>query len=165
MQLQTKRLVIRDYRDSDIPDMLEIFGDSLVMEFCEPPYDEARLRKALPLLKKVSYAVTLDGKVIGHALFKQLPMEEDGIYEIGWIFGRKYWGRGYAYEAAQALVDYGFRQLHLHKICAETVDPAKSGGLAQRLGMEPEGRFRAHTRDLTGAWADLFWYAIVNSEE
>lgn len=165
MELKTKRLVIRDYLESDIPDLLTIFGDPEVMKFCEPVYDEARTRQMLDMFRGIAYAVTRSGKVIGHALFKQLPMEEDGIYEIGWIFGRKYWGQGYAYESASALIDYGFQELGLHKICAETLDPIRSGGLAKKLGMTQEACFRSHTRDVSGKWTDLYWYGVVNPRE
>lgn len=170
MYIRTKRLVIRDYSPSDWRDLHEIFSDPVVMKECEPAYSEEQTRDALDyfIKKSIAYAVCLadSGKVIGHALFNQLPPpDEEGVYEIGWIYNRNYWRNGYAFEAAKALIDYGFQELKLHKICAETIDPVKSVGMMKKLGMNHEGTFRSHTKDLDGNWVDLYWYAICNATE
>lgn len=167
MYIRTERLIIRDYSPADWQDLHEIFSDPIVMEQCEPVYAEGKTRQMLDYFieKSIAFAVTLadSGKVIGHALFCQLPPpDETGIYEIGWIYNRKYWRQGYAYEASRALIDYGFREWKLHKITAETIDPVKSAALMRKLGMSHEGTFRAHTKDLQGNWADLYWYGICN---
>ena len=170
MYIRTPRLIIRDYSPSDWHDLHEIFSDPVVMKECEPAYTEDQTKSALDyfISKSIAYAVTLadTGKVIGHALFSQLPPpDEAGIYEIGWIYNRTYWRQGYAWEAAKALMDYGFRELKLHKITAETIDPVKSVGLMKKLGMTHEGTFRGHTRDSEGNWADVYWYAMLNPTE
>ena len=170
MYIRTPRLIIRDYSPADWRDLHEIFSDEIVMKECEPAYTEEQTKSTLDyyIKKSIAFAVTLadTGKLIGHALFAQLPPpEETGIYEIGWIYNRAYWRQGYAHEAAKALIDHGFQELKLHKICAETIDPVKSVGLMKKLGMTHEGTFRAHTKDLEGNWADLYWYAICNPME
>lgn len=170
MYIRTPRLVIRDYLSTDCNDLHEIFSNPTVMKDCEPVYTEEQTKETLAyyIEKSIAYAVVLadSGKVIGHALFAQLPPpDEEGIFEIGWIYNEHYWRNGYASEAAKALIDYGFEQLNLHKITAETIDPIKSVGLMKKLGMRHEGTFHAHTKDLSGNWADLYWYAIVNPKE
>lgn len=166
MNIHTSRLIIRDYVPSDWQDLQEIFSDPQVMRYCEPVYTPEQTKETLALFiqKGIAYAVTLadSGKVIGHALFAQL---EQGIYEIAWFYNRSYWSRGYAYEASKALIDYGFQELQLHKIVAETIDPVKSTGLMRKLGMTHEGTFRSHTRDPQGNWADVYWYGILNPKE
>ena len=169
MLLETERLRIRDYRATDLADFYEIFSDAETMRFIEPPYDRARCERWLRYFADnpaVAYAVEekQSGRVIGHALFKQLPGEATGVYEIGWIYNRRFWGRGYAREASSALIGYGFDALSLHKICAETLDAQKSVALMRALGMTREGVFRAHTRDSDGNWADVYWYAILESD-
>lgn len=165
MELKTERLLIRSYRKEDIQDFYEIFSNPVVMEQCEPPYSMETCVKWLNYFinNPIAYAVehTLTGKVIGHALFKQLPSEEEGIYEIGWIYNEQFWGQGYAYEASKALIDYGFEVLHLHKITAETIDPIKSVRLMKKLGMHKEAVLRRQTKDLSGSWVDLYWYGIL----
>ena len=170
MYIRTSRLIIRDYTASDWQDLHEIFSDPEVMRCCESAYTPEQTKEALDhfIQKDIAYAVTLAdaGKVIGHALFAQLPPpDEQGIYEIGWIYNRRYWGQGYAYEASKALIDHGFQELQLHKIVAETIDPVRSTALMQKLGMIHEGTFRAHTRDLDGNWADVYWYGICHPKE
>ena len=168
MRLETQRLLIRPYEAGDLNDFHEIFSDEEVMRECEPPYSLEKCREWLNyfIRNPVAYAVALKdgGKVIGHALFKQLPGEEAGIHEIGWIYSRRFWRQGYAYEAARALIDYGFGSLGLHKVCAETIDRVKSVPLMKKLGMQEEGVFRRHTKNQAGRWADLYWYAILNPD-
>ncbi len=77
------------------------------------------------------------GKVIGYLLFH--PLEQD-IYEMGWIFHRNYWRQGYASEACQRLIQWGFSDRMAHKILAETIDAVKSVGLMKKLGMQRRGR-------------------------
>lgn len=169
MQIQTQRLTIRNYREEDWVDTLEIFSDPQAMAFCEPPYDAEKTRELVSYFAQnpIAFAVVLreTGKVIGHALFKQLPGEADGVFEIGWIYNRAYWRQGYAGEGSRALLEYGFRELGLHKVCAETIDPVKSVGLMKKLGMVYEGTFHSHTRNPAGQWCDVVWYAILNPEE
>lgn len=168
LSLTTARLLIRPYAQSDLDDFEEIFSDAEVMRECVPPYTREQCARWLNRFIKdpIAFAVELrrTGKMIGHALFKQLPGEEEGIYEIGWIYNRRFWRQGYAFEAARALMDYGFGALKLHKICAETIDPLKSVPLMKKLGMREEGVFRQHTRSPEGAWADLYWYAALRTE-
>ena len=169
MHLRTERLILRPYSPADDRDLYEIFSDPQVMEHCEAPYTPEQTRQILSYFieKELGYAAVLaeTGKVIGHILFHQLPAEEDGIYEIGWFFNRAYWHQGYAYEASTSLMEYGFRELHLHKICAETIDPVRAAALMKKLGMVHEGTFLSHTRAPDGHWADVYWYGICNPKE
>jgi ribosomal-protein-alanine N-acetyltransferase len=70
--------------------------------------------------------------------------------EIGWRFARSHWGKGYATEAAAAVLDHGFGDLDLPEIVAFTV-PANQRSIAvmKRLGMR---------RDATGDF-DHPWIA------
>ncbi len=169
MRLQTERLLIRPYTMADVPDAHRIFGDPVVMRDCEPVYDLDKTQRMVQLFmeQEIAFAVVrrADGRVIGHALMKQLPGEEEGIWELGWFFARDCWGKGYAYEAARALMNWGFAEKGLHKICAETIDPVKSLALAHKLGMVDEGCFRQHVRDPQGNWRDLYWCAALNPRE
>ena len=169
MFLRTNRLILREYIPSDITDLFEIFSDPVVMHNCESPYNFEKTQQMLSYFieEKSAFAVILgdSGKIIGHLLFHQLPMEEKGIYEIGWFFHREYWNQGYAFESSSALIEYGFQTLHLLKICAETTDPFRSAALMKKLGMSHEGTFRSHTRLPDGSWSDVYWYAICNPQE
>ena len=165
LNIETQRCIIRNYKKEDLQALHEIFSNPVVMEACEPVYTLEQTKKALTLFgeKAIAFGAVekQSQKLIGHLLFKQLPGAEEGIYEIGWIFNQAYWGKGFAYETASALIAYGFNTLNLHKICAETIDPVKSLGLMKKLGMTQEGVFRKHSLNHQKDWVDLHWYGIL----
>ena len=170
MHIRTDRLIIRNYSPDDWQDLFEILSDPIVMAQCEPTYTKAKTKEALVyfIQNNIAYAVVLaaTGKVIGHALFAQLPPPyEKGNYEIGWIYNRRYWRQGYAFEASKALLDYGFRNMRIYKVSAETIDPVASIGLMCKLGMRHESTLPAHAKDLNGKPADVYWYSIYNPME
>ena len=84
--------------------------------------------------------------------------------ELGYWVGRRYWRNGFATQAAQAIVSYGFEQLELHRIQAHhfASNPA-SGRVMQKAGMRCEGTLRQMYRRF-GAWHDICFYAILRSE-
>lgn len=99
--------------------------------------------------------------MIGYILFNEFG---EGVYEMGWIFNRKFWRQGYAYEACRAVIDKAFEDGKAYKIFAETIDAEKSVGLMKKLGMQLEGIQRSQTRDHHGNWADLYLYGLLNDD-
>jgi len=84
--------------------------------------------------------------------------------EIGYWIGTKYWGNGYATEAARAMLGYAFTELGLHRVQARHFirNPA-SGRVLQKLGMTLEGTHRdAYIRWEQFETVDV--YAILESE-
>ncbi len=166
MYIVTDRLVIRDFCTSDVNDLHEILGDSETMKYCEPPYRYEQTQNFLQdfcITKHGAFAAVCkeNVKVIGYILFKSL---EASVYEIGWIFNKKYWRKGYAYEACSELIAYGFRELHIHKVVAETVDCRRSVPLMEKLGMRREGVQKSQAKDSFGNQADLYLYAISQND-
>ncbi len=163
MHIETQRLLIRNYTMDDVKDLHHILGDAEVMKNCEPAYS---LEKTADFLSKFCIgkkgavaAVHKDsGKVIGYILFH--AFQED-VYEIGWFFNQNFWRQGYAYEACKAVIEYAFHELNAHKVFAESIDRVKSVGLMKKLGMQPEGIQRSHTKDEDGNWADLYLYGLL----
>lgn len=84
--------------------------------------------------------------------------------ELGYWIGTAYWGRGYATEAAGAVIRYGFDELGLQRIHANhLVRNPGSGRVLQKLGMRYEGSLRNHAWHL-GAFEDLALYGILRSD-
>ena len=84
--------------------------------------------------------------------------------EVGWIFDPAYHGRGYATEAARAMLDLGFGPGDLHRISARCdVRNESSWRLMERLGMRREAHFREHAI-FKSDWDEEFIYAILWSE-
>ena len=96
--------------------------------------------------------------MMGYILFNEF---DEGVYEMGWIYNRQFWRKGYAYESCKAVIDHAFSERKAHKVFAETIDAVKSVGLMQKLGMQLEGVQRRHTRDNHGNWADLYVYGLL----
>lgn len=131
MLIETERMIVRDFNADDVNDLHEILGDEETMRNCEPAYNFEKTQRFLEefcIAKKGAVAAVLkeSKKMIGYILFK--PWEES-VYEIGWFFNKKYWHQGYAYEACSELIEYGFCELVIHKVVAETIDSQKSVNL------------------------------------
>ncbi len=166
MHMETPRLIIRNFVHEDGGDLQEILGDSETMQYCEPAYTLPQTQKFLDSFciasqGGVAVACKETNKVIGYILFKET---HKGVYEMGWFFNRNTWGRGYALESCKAVIAYAFETLNAHKIFAETIDRVKSVGLMEKLGMQPEGVQRSHTRDLQGNWTDLYLYGLLEQD-
>ena len=94
----------------------------------------------------------------------QLKSAANAQATIGWAMHPDFQGRGYAAEAAGALLDLAFDTVGLHRVYAE-LDPrnAASAALCVRLGM----RHEAHLVDelfFKGEWGDTDVYAILDRE-
>lgn len=81
--------------------------------------------------------------------------------EIGFMLARSHWGRGYAFEAAQAVVEYAFGTAGLHRLAARThAGNDRSAKLLERLGFRLEGTLRGHVlRD--GARRDCWLFGLL----
>lgn len=103
------------------------------------------------------------GPVIGD-LSVFLESKENAQLSIGWVFHPGFQRKGYATEAARAILDLTFREVGAHRVFAE-LDPrnAASVALCQRLSMRLEGLF-VENEIFKGEWSDLAVYAILRGE-
>ncbi|MBC8529207.1 GNAT family N-acetyltransferase [Christensenellaceae bacterium NSJ-44] len=145
--IQTPRLTLRPIRETDFETTYAYTGDlegTKYMVFLpHKTPDEARkfLREAAQEWAKphpgyFEFAVLLQGKHIGGVALT--PCEEEGTGELGWILQRAHWGKGYATEAAQALVGFA-REIGLQKLIAHC-DHRNTGSyrVMEHLGMALE---------------------------
>lgn len=109
-------------------------------------------------------AIDVDGAgVVGHVYFKLISVA-DLSGEIGWALHRDHQGRGYAAEAATAILDYAFGTLGLHRVRAELdARNGASAGLCERLGMRREALF-VEDMWFKGDWSDSLIYAVLDRE-
>lgn len=111
--LVTERLVMRPPHADDADDLIALANNRKVAEMLgrmPNPYGDAEARAFLgmaQLSKEAVYALTLaeSGQFIGCA---GLNAGDRGL-ELGYWVGEPYWNKGYATEAAHALVDHAFR--------------------------------------------------------
>lgn len=165
--IETERLVIRRFCFDDLNDLFEILGDRETMQCLEPPYDKDAAKKFLLdfcIARKGALAVALpkSGKMIGYLLFNRCGSAD--VYEMGWIFNKELWRKGYAFEACSAVIRYAFSELGAHKVFAETVDAVKSVPLMKKLGMKREGLQRKHVLGTDGEWKDVYLYGVLRED-
>jgi len=160
--LETVRLRLRPYSESDIPELLPLIGTREVAATTlriPHPYSERDARAFFAMAEepgKLWLAATLrsDGRQIGGI---GLRIDEPHQHaELGYWLGVPYWGQGYATESAREMLRYGFEDLGLHRIFASHFkhNPA-SGRILRKLGMKYEGCQREHL---------LKWDQFVDSE-
>ncbi len=91
-------------------------------------------------------------------------IEETGSMELGWVIGRKYWGKGYMPEAAECVMDVLFGEVGANCIFAKhDVNNPKSGRVMQKIGMKFEGIIRQCNKNNQGI-VDCARYSILKSE-
>ncbi|NIJ18494.1 RimJ/RimL family protein N-acetyltransferase [Sphingomonas naasensis] len=153
--IETDRLILRGWHDGDRAPFHAMGQDARVMATLGPLLwrDESdalidRLQAIFDTHGFTFWAIErrADGAFLGFCGLK--PGAEDtpieGEIEIGWRLAHEHWGQGYAREAAQASLDWGWANLDAPAIAAITsTDNARSWGLMERLGMAraPEDDF------------------------
>lgn len=168
--LETERLRIRPYSETDIPELLPLIGTKEVAATTlriVHPYTEQDAKEFLEFATepgKLWLAITLrgNGRQIGGV---GLRIEEEHQHaELGYWLGLPYWGQGYATEAACEMLRYGFENLKLHRIFATHFkhNPA-SGNILKKLGMRYEGCQREHLLKW-GEFVDSEMYGILRRE-
>jgi RimJ/RimL family protein N-acetyltransferase len=147
ISIETNRLILRPWQDSDLSSFFEMSQDHDVMRYFpnllsrSESDDLAHLIQSF--IKKQSWgfwALELkeNGEFIGFTGLHHQPTKFDfsPCTEIGWRLKRSAWGKGLAFEAAQASLDFGFKHLKLNEIVAFTAySNLPSQKLMERLGM------------------------------
>ena len=179
MIIETERLILRPFRESDAADVFEYLREPVVNCFANMKLNS--LEEAKEEMKKrvgeteYYFAIVLKDadKVIG---------EIDAYPEHGephntsspfdtfspcWMLNDVYQGKGYAYEAAHAFFDYLFREKGARRIYAYTEDyNLPSQHLCEKLGMRREGLFKefvsfVNNPDGTPHYENTIQYAVL----
>ena len=175
MRLATPRLILRDFVPADWPALHMVESRSDVARFQSfAPRSEAESRayvlQAIAASKEqprrvydLAMELRSERQVIGRCGFE--VTDPDNATAMLWYnLHPRHWGQGLTTEAARALVDYGFRELALHRIWADC-DPrnAASWRVLAKIGMRREGHLRENILTDEG-WADSYIYAVLDHE-
>ena len=174
LPVETERLLLRAHRMSDLDDLVAFHGDPEVVRFVPWPVrdraaTEETLQVKLTQTELVAHgqwlvlAVELrsTGTVIGEVLLK---WASDRQGEVGFALGGDHHGRGYALEAATAMLRLGFDDLGFHRITAVCIEEnVASARLLERLGMRQEGRLVDNVH-FKGEWATQLVFAMLEDE-
>ncbi|MGE7672691.1 GNAT family N-acetyltransferase [Lysinibacillus sp. NPDC094403] len=168
MFIKTKRLLIREFEVQDWQAVWEYTSNPNVMKYIpEGVFNEEDAKKFVSenSREKAKYFPIIlisENIVIGHIVFHQYF--GDHTYEIGWVLNPNYYNNGYASEAARAILDYGFKDMKLHRIIA-TCQPENipSYRVMEKIGMRREGYFKKCIPN-GDEWWDEYYYAVLDEE-
>ncbi len=146
-QLETNRLILRPWRDSDVAGFAALNADPEVMRYFPAPMSRAesdafagRIRADMAARGWGLWAV----EVVDGAPFIGFVGLSPAVFaahftpamEVGWRLSRDAWGHGYATEAARAAVAYGFETLGCDEIVSFTAGiNTPSRRVMERIGM------------------------------
>ena len=175
MRIATARLILREFVADDWPDVLAYQRDPRYLHFY--PWierTEADARAFVRMLvdeqkhrprRRFQLAVTLPegGTLIGNCGIRR-KLRNESEADIGYELVPDYWGSGYATEAAQAMVEFGFKKLRLHRISSWCIaDNTASTRVLKKVGLRLEGRLRENEH-FKGRWWDTLLYGLLRSE-
>ncbi len=174
MKIITERLILRDFVTEDKAgftasrsletdlyhseeDLEKKKSDQLVDLFMQWSEEQERRGYQLAIIEKSS------GEFIGTTGIR-ITSEIDREASFGSSLSYRYRCKGYALEASNALLDFAFEKLDLHRVVAETVtENAQAIELAKKLGMLVEGELREN-RFFRGRWWNTVLLAVLKSE-
>jgi len=145
--IETDRLILRTWLDSDLQLMLAINQDLKVMEYFPGLQD---LKATTNFITKVNNHFDKHGysryatirkdtsEFIGFIglLIADFEAHFTPATEIGWRLSSKHWGKGFATEGAKAVLDHAFRELKIPEIVSFTAEGnAKSIKVMQKIGL------------------------------
>ena len=178
--LYTERLVLRPFTLADAPDVQRLAGDrDIASTTCAipHPYEDGMAEEWISTHKAryeegtgINLAITLKDThksektiLIGSTNLRIDPTEK--IAELGYWIGKPYWNCGYATEAANVIVTYGFDVIGLTSIHAFYLkrNPA-SGRVLEKIGMQFEELFPKGA-EKWGVMEDLVKYSIQNKTQ
>ena len=171
--LTTERLTLRPMTMDDAADLFTVFSDPAVVRYwsAEPwtsvAFAESAIARALDGYREQSEVrlgieLAATGALIGtvnlHHFFPQ-----NRRCELGYALGSPHWGKGYATEALEVALDYGFHELRLNRVEAD-IDPRNgaSAAVLERLGFRKEG-YMPERWFVHGKMADTVNYGLLRS--
>jgi len=171
--ITTKRIVLRLFQKSDAVAVTKLCNNyNIYKNTLSLPYPYS-LEDALSWIERhldnfnanKSYEFAITDKESGE-LYGAIALSNNQKFnngEIAYWIGEEFWGKGYATEAAQAILQFAFDEKHYHKVFARYFNSNQaSGRVMQKLGMKKEGILIDHVRK-ENRYEDLVYYGIINS--
>jgi RimJ/RimL family protein N-acetyltransferase len=150
MKLETERLILRMFREDDFEcysticadiEVMRYLGDGKTLTRAEAWRQMAMIIGHWQLRGYGIWAVEeRESKVLVGRIGFFNPEGWPG-FELGWVLGREYWGKGYASEGARRALDHAFTEMNRDHVIS-LIHPDNGGSIrvAERIGEELEGR-------------------------
>lgn len=156
MILETERLYLREMNQTDFTSLCRILKDEETMYAYEGAFNNAEVQewldRQISRYKKWGFglwAVILKetNEMIGQCGLTMQPWKDKELLEIGYLFERAYWHKGYAAEAAAACKKYAFEVLDADEVCSIIRDAnVASQKVAIKNGMTAADTWTKHYR-------------------
>jgi len=171
--LETERLRLRPFTLDDEAAVFALASDPEIARFVRfeahttPADTRAFLELAFERYQRgdpFAWAIVrrADDRLIGSCGFVNQAPERHAA-EIGYWLSKAYWGKGYAVEAARALVRFGFEQMGLERVEAKCFVQNRAGQrVIEKLGMKYEGTDRGEM--IKGEYPELRLYAVARQD-
>ncbi|MCO5175446.1 MAG: GNAT family N-acetyltransferase [Thermomicrobiales bacterium] len=159
--LETDRLILRRFTEDDLDLLVQLDSDPVVMRYISG--GPATPREAIEQVILPAWlrhyergndlgfwaAIEKDtGDFLGWFHFR--ATDEDDVVELGYRLRQSAWGKGYATEGSQALIDRGFRDLGIQRVVASTYqDNAGSRRVMEKVGMTLARTYRMTPEELS----------------
>jgi ribosomal-protein-alanine N-acetyltransferase len=169
--LSTARLRLRPFTHGDAAALFRVFSDEEVVRFwsvaawtdiaqAEKMIEEALLAYREGGLSRYAIALADTDELIGICNLRGF-YEQNRRCELGYALGSAHWGRGFAFEALEALLGHAFSALDMNRIEAD-IDPRNdaSARLLERLGFRQEG-YMPERWFVHGEYADTAFYGLL----
>ena len=156
MIFETERLYLREMNQSDFDSLCKILQDEETMIAYEGAFSDSEVQEWLD--RQISryqkwgfglWAVILKqtNEMIGQCGLTMQPWKDKEVFEIGYLFERAYWHKGYAIESAMACKKYAFEILKADEVCSIIRDTnIASQNVAIRNGMTIVDTWTKHYR-------------------
>jgi [ribosomal protein S5]-alanine N-acetyltransferase len=173
--IHTERLVLREFEAADWEPVLEYQRDARYLRFY--PWRERTPEDALEFVARfvgwqkerprhrlqLCVCLAETDEVIGNVGLRK-PDAGAATAELGFEMAPAHWGRGYATEAAGALLGFGFEEWRLHRVSAHCIaENAGSARVLEKVGMRAEGRLR-ESEYFKGRWWDVLLFGMLRSD-
>ena len=167
MIIETKRLILRTYRDDDFEALREIICDPETMKYYPRPYDENGVRRWIAWCRQSLidqgfslFAAELkeSGEFIGDCGISLQNIDGETLPEIGYHINKKYWRQGYAKEAATAVRDWFFEHTNYDAVYSYM----NKENLPSRRTAEANGMTKI--KEYTDPEESLAVYALTRAE-
>ena len=172
--LTTERLVLRELAPTDDEAVFLFWSDPEVQKYNAEPIQHVTQARALIEEWRAEHAaqthiywavvLTESNTVVGLIDFHRWNRHHHKA-EIGYGLARSHWGQGIASEALNAMLSFGFQQMELHRIEANTIaDNFRSVRMLERLGFQREGTRRESSWEDDGTYHNSALYGLLRRE-
>jgi [ribosomal protein S5]-alanine N-acetyltransferase len=170
--LESARLVLRPFQESDSSDVKRLAGDKRIADTTTTiphPYPEGAAQawiathaQTFSARSQITYAVTLRGSgvLVGTVSLMDISPKHSRA-ELGYWTGVEFWGLGYCTEAVCRIIPFAYEHLNTTKIVARCLARNQaSARVMEKAGLLKEGHLSKHVLQ-NGNYEDVLLYGLA----